>query len=156
MPELISRMLALGRRGVALLDDARDLAVYADDASVAVRAFDHRGDDRGGRAGRGVRVRAAVSSVRPVSGGTSPDSRIDGARLPGERRLGLLQARGRSRAAALHRERDAGTAGQALADGGAAVADDHRHRGWSHSGRRVEDVLDHGPAGDRMEDLGQL
>jgi hypothetical protein len=39
--------LSLGRRGVPLLDDARDPVVHADDPAVPVRALDGGGQDRG-------------------------------------------------------------------------------------------------------------
>ena len=47
--------LTFGRGGVAFFDDAGNLAVDADDASISVGPLDHGGHDRGGRIGRGVR-----------------------------------------------------------------------------------------------------
>ena len=38
----------------------------------------------------------------------------------------------------------------------AAVSDDDSHCGWSHNCGDIEDVLDHRPAGNRMEHFGQL
>ena len=46
--------LPLGRRRIALFDDAGDLAVHTDDTAVAVGPLDERGDDRGGGTSRRV------------------------------------------------------------------------------------------------------
>ena len=75
MPELISRIARSAGVGVLLLDDTCNLLAGPDDAAVAVRLVDDGGHDGGGGAGRAMAIDERFEAFRPVSSGTSPDSR---------------------------------------------------------------------------------
>ena len=92
----------------------------------------------------------------PVSSGTSPDSRMTVPVLPARRGSACCRAWAVPSCGSCTANVRPGRPARRSLTACAAVADDHGHRGRSHSGRGVEDVLQHRPPGHRMEHLRQL
>jgi hypothetical protein len=147
--------LPLRRRRVALFHDAGNVAVHADDATVAIRALDRGRDDGCGRRGRRVCLEQ-LPQRRGREERYVAREQNDGAGLARQDGLSLLQRVRRAELRLLHGERQAWAARQALPDGGASVAHNHGDRGGSHSRGRVEHVLHHRAPRHRMEHLWKL
>jgi hypothetical protein len=146
--------LAFRRRGVALLDDARDAAIGADDAPVAVRPLHICGDDGCRGACRAVRLEQPRQSGRGQQRHVAREQH-QRSRPACEQRLRLLQ---RVRGAALRllqRELKAGNVAKPVANGVRLVTDDERGGGGADGGRRPQDVSHHRAPGYRMEDFWQ-
>jgi hypothetical protein len=151
MPVLISRMAASAGCGVALFDDAPHRAALADDAAVAGRILQHRGEHRqGAAAGRldqgrqGLHARRRHVAVQHQGHGSGI-----------ELRQGLHHRVARAQLRLLQGEGEAAT-GQRPWHRIAAMAMHDADGGGSEPGGRIQNMLDQRPAGQPVQDLGQV
>ena len=143
---------ALGRRRVALLDNPRDLSACPHDAPVAIRPFDDRRDDGLGGRGGCVGVDKLPKGLRAQQWHVARKQE-ERACTALERRLSLLQRMCGPELRRLHHELQVLVGRQPGAHGVSFMADNERNRLRAEGPRGPKDVLDHGPPGNRMQDL---
>jgi hypothetical protein len=120
--------VALGRGGVAFLDNPGDAAVAADDAAVAVGTFEVRGDHRGGRVCSPMRI-GQSRHRRGRQHRNVTREQDDHALLTGQDLLGLLKRVSGTKLGLLHYKVKFREATQMVAHDIGTMAHDQRDAG---------------------------
>ena len=135
------------------VQSARRILRASDDAAVAVRVVDHRGDDRRGGARGRVPIDERFAACSTESSGTSPESRISVPVCPRKRRSVVSSACAVPSCGSCTTNVQPRVPRQRGLERLGLMADDHGGRAWRERCGGGEHVLDHRLAGDAVQHL---